>query len=251
MRRSASAPQLMLSKKRTPKKTVTWAEQLESSDEPSLPPPQDNAATPSGSVPPTESVEDYLPSSTQDIDDDVPMNPDRGVAAKRNYSTVYDTAPGKRSRIDLEAAAIAAEREVRTALAAIAGRKKKRGRKSKKEKAEAEALRILQQRAEMLRDAADRAAASSPPGYRTPRPPSPSPITASDAAAAVSAIADITPTTRRKGVKRKADRDDDEDKGVGGKKKRLPRGVKRTAEEAIFPELPAKRVKMIKPYSLW
>jgi len=251
MRRSASAPQLMLSKKGTPKKTVTWAEQLESSDEPSLPPPQDNAATPSGSVPPTESVEDYLPSSTQDIDDDVPMNPDRGVAAKRNYSTVYDTAPGKRSRIDLEAAAIAAEREVRTALAAIAGRKKKRGRKSKKEKAEAEALRILQQRAEMLRDAADRAAASSPPGYRTPRPPSPSPITASDAAAAVSAIADITPTTRRKGVKRKADRDDDEDKGVGGKKKRLPRGVKRTAEEAILPELPAKRVKMIKPYSLW
>jgi hypothetical protein len=52
-------------------------------------------------------------------------------------------------------------------------------------------------------------------------------------------------------VKRKADRDDDEDKGVGGKKKRLPRGVKRTAEEAILPELPAKRVKMIKPYSLW
>jgi hypothetical protein len=241
----------MLSKKRTPKKTVTWAEQLESSDEPSLPPPQDNAATPSGSVPPTESVEDYLLSSTQDIDD-VPMDPDRGVAAKRNYSTAYDTAPGKRSRIDLEAAAIAAEREVRTALAAIAGRKKKRGRKSKKEKAEAEALRILQQRAEMLRDAADRAAASSPPGYRTPRPPSPSPITASDAAAAVSAVTDITPTTRRKGVKRKADRDDDdEDKGVGGKKKRLPRGVKRTAEEAILPELPAKRVKMIKPYSLW
>jgi len=46
---------------------------------------------------------------------------------------------------------IAAEREVLTVLATIAGRKKKRGRKSNTEKAEAETLQILHHRALNLR----------------------------------------------------------------------------------------------------